>query len=286
MRKKAIALISGGLDSTLAVRLMLDQGIEVVGVHFTCPLFSSRPEGNRPDAAKKAADRLGIKLRVAPLEKDYIEVVRRPAHGWGQAVNPCLDCHAHMIEKAKIIMEEESASFLVTGEVLGQRPKSQRREAMDIIDRITETKGILLRPLSAQHFEPTEAEKAGIVDREKLFSIEGRSRKIQMEMAKDIGIRDYPSPGGGCLLADRSYAARVFDLFERKTEYDFDDFNILKLGRLIRLNNTVRVVVGRNEEENTLLETHHGKVDALMEPSGFPGPSAAVLGSLGKFLSG
>lgn len=280
MNKKAVMLLSGGLDSSLAAKMMVDQGIELVALNFTSPFChcTGKSRGCSNEAVRVAKE-LNIPIKVVAKGRDYIDIIRNPRFGYGQGVNPCIDCRIFMIKKAKKIMEEQGASFLVTGEVLGQRPMSQRRDAMRLIDRETDSEGIMLRPLSAQHFAPTEAEKARIVDRKKLLNFRGRIRKPQMELAGEIGVDDYPCPSGGCLLTDKNYARRVRDLFARKNgDLSFHDFNLLKLGRIIRMEGDLRVLIGRDHGENIKLAGYRSLVDAFLEPANFPGPSAVILG--------
>ncbi len=278
LNKKAVALFSGGLDSVLTVRLMLDQGIDVTALHFDVGYLLSPEIERGEDGADKAARRLGVALRRESLGADYIRMLMNPKFGYGKGVNPCMDCHIWMIKRARRIMEEIGASFIVSGEVLGQRPMSQRRDALEIIDRETQTRGILLRPLSAKCFDITEPEKNGVVDREKLQGIYGRSRKIQMDLAKNLGIEKYESPGGGCMFTDLNYAKRVRALFARKENPISLDFKILRLGRALKLSDKTGVVIGRDQEENEILEGYRDFSDAFIVPVNFKGPSAAILG--------
>jgi len=277
--KKTVALFSGGLDSCLAVKLMLDQGIEVIAVHFDVDYFlSSNMDSGQECSAETMARSLGATVKKEKLGSEYIHMLMNPKFGYGKGVNPCIDCHIYMIKKAKEIMEQLGASFIVTGEVLGQRPMSQRKDALNIVDRETGTKGILLRPLSALCFEATEPEKTGIVDREKLLGIQGRTRKGQMELARKVGLASYPSPGGGCMLTDANYARRIRHLFSRKENPEVFDFKILRLGRAINLSEKACAVIGRDEKENETLEGYRGFADAFVVPVSFKGPSAAILG--------
>jgi tRNA-uridine 2-sulfurtransferase len=277
--KKTVALFSGGLDSCLTVKLMLEQGIEVVALHFDVEHFLSPDiDPDREGPAEAMAKSLGATFRKEKLGSEYIHMLMNPKFGYGKAINPCIDCHIYMIKKAKEIMEQMGASFIVTGEVLGQRPMSQRKDALNIVDRETGTKGILLRPLSALCFEATEPEKTGIVDREKLLGIQGRTRKGQMELARKVGLDSYPSPGGGCMLTDANYARRIRHLFSRKEIPGVLDFKILRLGRAIKLSEKAGAVIGRDEKENETLEGYREFADAFVVPVSFKGPSAAILG--------
>jgi len=274
---KAIGLLSGGLDSTLAVKLMLNQGIEVKALNFITPFCTCTRKGCRHEASRIAKE-FGIKIKVIAVEEDYIEMVRNPKHGYGKNMNPCIDCRILMLKKAKKYMKEMSASFLFTGEVLGQRPMSQRREAMTLIEKEAGLEGLILRPLSAQFLEPTIPEKEGLIDREKLFGIRGRWRKPQMELAEELGIEDYQCPAGGCRLTDTQFAKRVKEAFEHD-EDGIQDMNLLKYGRHFRLPSGVKVIVGRNEEENSIISKFAEEKDLLMEVVGFGSPITLLKGS-------
>ncbi len=255
MMKKAIALLSGGLDSSLAVNMMLEQKIEVLAVHFTSPFCNCTPRraGCRNQAQKIAAE-FGIPIQVLHKGLDYVKMVQNPPHGYGRAMNPCIDCRIYMLRKTRELMPLANASFIVTGEVLGQRPMSQHRKALQLIEKESELEGLILRPLSAHHFPPTVAEIKGFVDRQKLLSISGRSRRCQIDLAKKAGIQDYPCPAGGCLLTDRVVSSRLLDLFSHVQDYDIQDLHLLKIGRHFRLNPGLKIVLGRNQEENEKIE--------------------------------
>lgn len=249
---KAIALLSGGLDSTLAVKLVLEQGIEVIAVNFVTPFCQCSRKGGCRYEAKRAADEFGIRLKAFDISREYIEIVKNPKYGYGRNLNPCIDCRIMMHRKAKAYMEEIGASFLITGEVLGQRPMSQHKRALQIIERESGLEGLVLRPLSAKLFPPTIPEKAGMVNRERLLDLSGRSRKPQMALALKYGVNDYPCPAGGCLLTDPGFARRMKDLLEH-TEPSLNDIALLKVGRHFRLSPSAKVAVGRNKEENERL---------------------------------
>ena len=249
---KAIALLSGGLDSTLAIQIIRDQGIEVLAVNFFSPFCTCDRPGHCE--AVEVSEKLDVPLKRIGLGRDYIEMLKAPRYGYGRNMNPCLDCRILTFRKARELMEETGADFVFTGEVLGQRPMSQRKDAMRIVERDSGLMGRLLRPLSAKLMEPTIPEKDGLVDREKLLAIQGRSRKPQIQLARDLGINDYPCPAGGCLLTDKNFAARLRDLFDHG-EDDLYDIKLLKIGRHFRLPGGEKVIVGRDEEENERLET-------------------------------
>jgi len=267
---KAIGLLSGGLDSSLAVKLMMNQGVEVTALNFITPFCTCTRKGCKHEASR-IAEKFDIPIKVVVAGGEYIKMVKNPKHGYGKNMNPCIDCRIFMLKKAKEYMEEIGASFLFTGEVLGQRPMSQRREAMTIIEKEAGLEGLILRPLSAQFLEPTIPEKEGLVDREKLFRIRGRWRKPQMELAEEFGIEDYQCPAGGCRLTDPQFAKRVKEAFEHD-EDDIQDMNLLKYGRHFRLPSGVKVIVGRNEEENSIISRFAGERDLLMEVVGFGSP--------------
>jgi tRNA U34 2-thiouridine synthase MnmA/TrmU len=255
MKRKALALLSGGLDSTLAVRMMLDLGIEVEALNFTSPFCTctGKNAGCKSEAVRVAQE-FDIPIKVMHKGLDYLELVRNPRHGHGKGLNPCLDCRIYLLRKAKEYMAESGADFVITGEVLGQRPMSQRRDAMRVIEKESGLEGLLLRPLSAQFFEPTIPEQEGWVDRNKLLAIKGRSRKEQMQLADELDVKNYPCPAGGCLLTELSFVPKVRDVFDHSDELNLRDFRLLKIGRHFRIADRTKVIIGRNEADNTLLE--------------------------------
>ncbi|MDI6763053.1 MAG: hypothetical protein QME83_08475 [Thermodesulfobacteriota bacterium] len=275
---KAIALLSGGLDSTLAARLILDQGIELEALNFMTVFCTCTNRGATCLASQKAVEILGIPLRVFNVSEEYLNVVRNPKHGYGSNMNPCIDCRIFMLKKAKAYMEESGGSFIITGEVLGQRPMSQRRDAMRLIEKEAGLEGLILRPLSAQFLPVTLPEREGWVDREKLLNIQGRSRKPQMKLAEQFNIHDYPCPAGGCLLTDPGFARRIRDLMEHQYDFSLNDVHLLKFGRHFRLSPTAKLVVGRNEEENQKIETFSQAGDVLLKTVRYPGPVSLLRG--------
>ncbi|MEI8173915.1 MAG: 7-cyano-7-deazaguanine synthase [Deltaproteobacteria bacterium] len=283
MNRKAVALLSGGLDSTLAVRMMIDQGVEVTAVHFTSVFCNCTPKkaGCRLQA-RKIAEEFDIPIQVIHKGMDYIRMVERPPHGHGSGMNPCIDCRIYMLRKVKEMMPRLEVSFVITGEVLGQRPMSQHRNTLRLIERESGLEDLILRPLSAHHFDPTFPEREGIVNREKLLAMSGRSRKPQMEMARKLDIRDYPCPAGGCLLTDKEIAARLHDLFTHVPDYDMVDLHFLKLGRHFRLNPGLKVIVGRDHEDNEKIMMLAKPGSILYTPSGFRGPTAVIRGTTDK----
>ncbi|MFB0505420.1 MAG: hypothetical protein ACETWT_01670 [Thermodesulfobacteriota bacterium] len=277
---KAIALLSGGLDSILAVRVVLDQGIEVEALNFMTLFCQCTAKESTCLASQKAARMLGIGLQIRNISDEFLEVVRHPKHGYGKNVNPCLDCRILMFKKGREYMNQNGASFIVTGEVLGERPMSQRREAMNIIERESELQGLILRPLSAKLLPLTVPEKNGWVSRERLLAITGRSRKPQIKLASDYGINDYPCPAGGCLLTDPGFALRMKDLMKNNPDFSLNDVHLLKLGRHFRVTPLAKVVVGRNEGENDKILSLAKEGDTILSVKHFPGPVTLARGEL------
>lgn len=291
-RMRAVILLSGGLDSTLAAKLLLDQGIELHAIHFTSPFCTcSRTRADGTDAAgagcrsqaQVIAGELGIPIRTVSKGTGYVEVLRSPRHGRGAAMNPCIDCRVFTLRMAREYMEEIGASFLVTGEVVGQRPMSQREDAFRIIERESGCRGLVLRPLSAKHFEPTIPEREGWIDREKLLHIVGRSRKEQIRLARDLELPDTPCPAGGCLLTERSFSRKVRDLLDHVEAPDMVEMNLLKVGRHFRMPDGRKAIVARNETENRRLEALCRGRHTVYVADGFSGPSVSVQGGNGAF---
>jgi len=255
MKRKALALLSGGLDSTLAVKMMLDMGIDVEALNFTSPFCTctGKNSGCKSEAVRVAQE-FNIPIKVIHKGLDYLEIVRNPRHGYGKGVNPCVDCRIYLLRKAKEYMVECGADFVITGEVLGQRPMSQRRDSLRVIERESGLEGLLLRPLSAQHFEATIPEREGWVDREKLLAIKGRSRKDLFELAEELDVKNYPCPAGGCLLTELSFVPKMRDVFDHCDDLDLRDFRLLKIGRHLRIGDRTKVIIGRSESDNALLE--------------------------------
>lgn len=267
-KPKALVLLSGGLDSMLAAELLRRCGVEVKGVAFTSPFFGSR-------AAEKAAERLGIELRVEDITEDHLEVVRNPRFGYGKNLNPCIDCHILMVKRALEIMEEEGALFIATGEVLGERPKSQNLRALRLVAEHSGAGELLLRPLSAGLLPPTRPEKEGWVPREKLLDIRGRSRRRQMDLAAEWGIEEYQSPAGGCLLTDPGFSRRLGELMKRVPAFDREDAVLMRLGRHFWLDR-VLIVIGRRHEENEALLSLSLPTDLLLRERERPGPLGLI----------
>ena len=272
---RAIGLLSGGLDSALAVRLLLEQGIEVIGVKFTSPFCNCDQKGRC--FSREIAEQLGISYITTVKGRDYLKIIRNPRHGYGSGVNPCLDCRIFMLKKAWKIAKEQGASFLVTGDVLGQRPMSQRRDAFALIDRETGLGGRILRPLSARYLPETMPEKRGWVDREKLLSITGRGRKDQFALAREKNLDVFACAAGGCLLTDRYFAAKMRDLFARKKRIDWPDVLLLKTGRHFR-HRDAAIVIGRNERDNRDILIRKKPGDYLFQVPDIPGPVTLLTG--------
>ncbi|MDH7497314.1 MAG: tRNA 4-thiouridine(8) synthase ThiI [Syntrophomonadaceae bacterium] len=261
----AISLFSGGLDSQLAVKLIQEQGIEVIGVNFRTPFFGGGA------ALAAAARQLGIRLEVQDCSQEYLEVLRHPRYGYGKNMNPCIDCHGFMLRKACALLPELGARFVITGEVLGQRPMSQTRSSLAAVEKLSGCRGLVLRPLSARLLPPTVPELEGWVDRERLLDISGRSRKRQMELAQQYGLQDYPSPAGGCLLTNEGYARRLRRLLALAPECDAEAFDILRHGRLFSPGPYL-LAVGRKAEENQALAALARPGDYLLKVRSHPGP--------------
>jgi tRNA-specific 2-thiouridylase len=268
---KALGLLSGGLDSILAVCVLKEQGIEVTGVAFLTPFFGA-------ERARRAAEHLGIPLIVKDLTREHLSMMKKPKYGFGSNMNPCIDCHTLMARTACGIMREQGFDFVFTGEVLNERPMSQNRRALGIVERESGCAGRLLRPLSAKLIEETVPEREGKVARERLLDLCGRSRKPQMALAAAYGITDYPTPAGGCLLTDPGFSRRLRDLRDHEGIDEVRNIHLLKIGRHFRLVSGRKVIVGRNEAENKKLEELACPGDALLDPRGIPGPTVMLPG--------
>ncbi len=270
---KAIALFSGGLDSTLAIKLIRDQGIDVVAVNINTGFGSTK---DRLEHMQSMCDQVGAELKIIDIQSEYLQdVLFDPKHGYGKNFNPCIDCHAKMFAVAKRIMEAEGASFLISGEVMGQRPMSQNKDALQTVLNESNCEGLLLRPMSAKMLEPTIAEINGWVDREKLEGITGRSRDRQLEMVKEIGLENFESPGGGCLLTDENFSKKMVD-FIKYDKFEVKDIPLMKYGRHLRLPDGAKLVVGRNQEENGFLQDIENDKYYHVKTIGLPGPHAML----------
>ena len=267
---KAISLFSGGLDSQIAVCLIKEQGITVEAINFKSPFFGA------DERTVKAAADLDIKLHIIDLGNEYIEnVIKNPVYGYGKNMNPCIDCHGFMFRKAGDLMQALGASFIISGEVVGQRPMSQNKSALNAVDKLSGYKNYIFRPLSAKLLPPTIHEIEGWIDREKLESISGRSRNRQMELAEKFRITEYPSPAGGCLLTESNFANRLKKMFSVRPDASTYEMEILKYGRHFYLNNNL-LAVGRNHIENEKLQAIALDSDLLIKVTDRPGPTALL----------
>ena len=268
---KALCVYSGGLDSMLSAELIRAQGIEVLALFFETPFFTS-------EKAAKSARKMGIFFKVVNITKRHMEIVKHPKHGYGNNMNPCIDCHALMFRIAGEMLRQEGADFVFSGEVLGQRPMSQNKRSLSLIARESGLEGLLLRPLSAKKLAPTTPEKKGWVIRDLLMDFQGRSRKPQIELANNLNISEYPSPAGGCLLTDNAFSRRLKDLLSARHDPESREIELLKLGRHFRIDTNTKVVAGRNKEENEALTALANDKDILLVSMSVPGPTVLVSG--------
>lgn len=285
--KKAISLISGGLDSMLATKMIIEQGVHVEGINFFTGFCveghthairkHDKPKRNN---ALWVAEQLGIKLHIIDIVEEYKNIVLNPKHGYGANLNPCLDCKIFMVKKAKEWIKENNFDFIITGEVVGQRPKSQRKHTMPVIAAESGADDLLLRPLSAKNLAITKPEREGWVQREKLSDLSGRGRSRQIAMAQKFGIEDYAQPAGGCcFLTDKNYSSKLQDLWSARgcRQYELDDIMLLKVGRHMRPNENFKIIIGREEGENNYLEGYRKQFVHLRTPKHM-GPLALVDG--------
>ena len=288
---KAVSLISGGLDSLLSTKVILDQGIHVEGINFFTGFCveghthairkkdKAKPKRNN---ALWVAEQLGIKLHIVDVIEEYKDVLLNPKHGYGQNMNPCLDCKGFMVKKALEWIEENDFDFIITGEVIGQRPMSQRKDTMPVIARESGAGDRLVRPLCAQHLPATLPEREGWLDRDKLLDFSGRTRKPQFTLAEEYGFEDYATPAGGCcFLTDKAYSKKLVDLWEYRgnREYELDDIMLLKVGRHIRPNKDFKLIVSREEGENKFMDGYKKQFTHLYISS-HPGPLALIEGKI------
>jgi len=268
---KALCVFSGGLDSILATQLIRSQGIDVLAIFFETPFFSSIN-------ARKSAGTIQVPFKVVDITERHLEVVKRPRFGYGANMNPCIDCHTLMFRIGHEMLEEEGAQFVITGEVLGQRPMSQNRKALDLIAVKSGLSRLLLRPLSAKHLPITLPEEKGWVNRDQLMDFQGRSRKPQMALAQEWNIRDYPSPAGGCLLTEKVFSRRLKDLLSHNSDVKVREIELLKLGRHFRLTPHAKLVVGKNKKENETIRSLSGGTDVVLTCVSVPGPTSLLSG--------
>ncbi len=270
-RKKptALLLFSGGLDSILVLKLLEEQNIKVIPLYFKSVFINNDVENEN--------FRFLPHLEIINFSKKQLEIIKNPRYGYGKNLNPCIDCHLAMLKEAKKIMKEKGCDFIATGEVLGERPMSQNKASLELVERKSSLEGFLLRPLSAKLLEPTAAEKVGLIKRDKFLAIRGRGRSEQMALAKKYKVTKFPSPAGGCLLTDTAFSERLKKLLKKKPDPTLSDLKLLKLGRHFWQEN-VLIVVGRNDEENKKIKKTAQENDILMELKNFTGPLTLVRG--------
>ncbi len=261
-------MFSGGLDSLIGVNLLQAQGVKTDLVFFEGFFLKA-------DRARRSACANNLKLRVVDFSEEQLVIVKKPRHGYGQGLNPCADCHILMLRLAKSLMEKQGYGFVATGEVLGQRPMSQTKGRLKLVEKESGLQGFLLRPLSAQLLQITLPEKMGQVDRRRLESISGRSRKRQLVLAKKFGLKDYPTPAGGCLLTDKGFSIRLRELWRVKKDIKGNDIDLLKIGRHYWIGKT-KIVVGRDKDENKKIEKLAGRGDKLIWLKDMAGPTTLV----------
>lgn len=266
---KAISLFSGGLDSILAVELVRRQNIDVQCLTFTTPFFD-------PHKARAAAKQNHWPLIIQDITAEHLEMLKAPRYGYGRNMNPCIDCHTLMLKIAGKKMEETGSSFIITGEVLGQRPMSQNKQSLYTVAKNSGYQDFILRPLSASLLDPIKAEKENLIDRSRLLSIQGRGRKEQIKLAADFGIMDYAPPAGGCLLTDPIFSRRLRDLFAHQGDKNFRDFDLLKYGRHFRVSDDCKIIVGRNHADNEAMKKLVMPDDFIFNMAEFPGPLVLV----------
>jgi tRNA-specific 2-thiouridylase len=276
-KPKAVALLSGGLDSNLAVRMMLEQGIDVEAVAVKTPFCDFDCGKGCGHRVKEVADELGIKLKTVYFGEEYLRMLKNPKYGYGSGMNPCIDCRGMMYNAAKEHMKKTNADFIITGEVLFQRPMSQNNRALHIIEKETGMESKVLRPLSAKHLPPTEAEKRGLIKRENMGDIKGRSRKGQLALARHFDMSDPPNAAGGCLLTDPSFSKRVKDIIDHSSDVPtLNDIELLKVGRHFRITNDAKLVVGRNKDENEVIKALATEGDIIIEVKDYVGPTCIL----------
>ena len=267
---KALALLSGGLDSILSICIVKEQNINVEAVCFTSTFFDE-------SKAQEAAKNVKIPLITIDITQELLSIIKSPPHGFGKGANPCIDCHLLMVKMAGALMKNTKTKFLINGDVLGERPKSQNKKALSIIDIKSGWGDYLLRPLTAKNLPPTVPEKKGWVKREKLMGIKGRSRKIQFELAKKFGIKNFPTPAGGCLLTDPNFSRRVKYILSTG-KLNINEVELLKIGRHFRLNHQAKVIIGRNQKENSKIEELLTPGDFILKIKKYPGPTTLLRG--------
>lgn len=281
-KKKVVALLSGGLDSQLAIKMMQEQGFDVSAVAIKTPFCDFDCGRGCGFEIRERADDLDVNLKTVYLGDEYIEMLKHPKHGIGAGFNPCIDCRSMMFDAAKKHMEEIGAEFIISGEVLGQRPMSQHAPALRTIENESDLVGKIVRPLSAALLPETDPEKDGLIKRENLGMIRGRTRRGQLDMAKKYGIENPPNAGGGCLLTEPHFGIKAKDLFSHTKNPTINDIDLLKIGRHFRLDEETKFVVGRNKDENEMIKAIALPGDILLEAKDFVGPVSILRGSNAK----
>lgn len=277
-KKKVVALLSGGLDSQLAVKMMQKQGFEVSAVAIKTPFCDFDCGRGCGFEIRERADALNVNLKTVYLGDEYIEMLKHPKHGFGSGMNPCIDCRSMMFMAAKKHMEEIGAEFIISGEVLGQRPMSQHGPALRTIEKESGLEGLIVRPLSAALLPKTIPEETGLIKREDLGKIRGRTRRAQLDMAKEFGIENPPNAGGGCLLTDPAFGLRAKDLFSHTETPTVNDIDLLKIGRHFRLDEKTKLIVGRNKDENDVIKALALPNDLLFSAKDHMGPVSILRG--------
>ncbi|MEG0390481.1 MAG: 7-cyano-7-deazaguanine synthase [Cetobacterium sp.] len=275
---KALALFSGGLDSALAIKVIKDQGIEVIALNFVSHFF-----GGKNEKAENMAKQLGVQLEYVNFSSIHTDILKNPVHGRGKNMNPCIDCHALMFKTAGDLMEKFGASFIISGEVLGQRPMSQNYQALEKVKALSPgLEDLIVRPLSAKLLPESKPERLGWVDRSQLLDIQGRSRKVQMELMESYGLVDYPTPGGGCLLTDPGYSKRLKILEQDGLLEDENSnlFHLLKIGRFFRFEKGKYLIVGREEQDNLKIDEYKNYGTLFIRGKEVPGPHMVAYGDL------
>ena len=281
-KKKVVALLSGGLDSQLAIKMMQEQGFDVSAVAIKTPFCDFDCGRGCGFEIRERADDLDVNLKTVYLGDEYIEMLKHPKHGIGAGFNPCIDCRSMMFDAAKKHMEEIGAEFIISGEVLGQRPMSQHAPALRTIENESDLVGKIVRPLSAALLPETDPEKDGLIKRENLGMIRGRTRRNQLDMAKKYGIENPPNAGGGCLLTEPQFGIKAKDLFSHTKNPTINDIDLLKIGRHFRLDEETKFIVGRNKDENEMIKAIALPGDILLEAKDFVGPVSILRGSNAK----
>ncbi len=278
---KAVALYSGGLDSTLAILVMMKHGVDVTAItfmnHFGCDISDRSSCSKDPFAASV---KFNFKVKLAHLSDKFLDIVKNPVFGHGKNMNPCVDCRVLMLREAKIFMEMSGADFLITGEVLGQRPMSQRKDSFPVIDKAADVKGLVVRPLCGKLLPATIAEEKGLINRDMLLDFNGRSRKPQIALAKEFGLTEYPAPAGGCLLTDPNYSYILSDLLEHNNDPEYKDINFLRAGRQFRYSADCKIFVGRDKQDNDTIISLAGNDDYRLYVEGVGSPVTVLLGNV------